>query len=114
MQAWHSRHLESIRLAGFKPKLDKPGNSGGTQKNGSSASDEDLAKKKSKNFVPQHFIRSKKLCIKYQKGVCEFTADHDIGGVNIVHACALCLFKDRGIVKDHGSKTCPKKEKESF
>ena len=111
MQAWHSRHLESIRLAGFKPKSDKPGNGGSTQKNGSGEED---PKKKSKNHVPQHFIRSKKLCIKYQKGVCEFTADHDIGGVNIVHACALCLFKDRGIIKDHGIKACPKKEKESF
>jgi hypothetical protein len=110
MQAWHTRHLESIRLGSFRrDKPEKPKKGAGNDAPDADAKD---VKKKSKNFVPQHFLRSKRLCLKYQNGTCEHTEDHDVAGVTIVHACGLCLYKERGIIKNHGMKSCPDKEKD--
>jgi hypothetical protein len=111
MQAWHTKHLESIHLGSFRrDKPDKPNK--GASKDSGDGDGKAKKPKKSKNFVPQHFLRSKKLCLKYQNNTCEHMEDHEVSSVTIMHACSLCLYRDRGIVKGHGLKAWPDKQKE--
>ena len=98
IQAWHARHLESIRLSGYK------------KGRGDQSGDIDDERKKKKVFVTDNFMRSKKLCLAYNRGTCDQTGDHMIGKTNVVHACGLCLFKEKGVVTDHGLKSCPVKK----
>ena len=99
IQSWHARHLESMRLTGYKKKSDRFG-----------AGDDDDDKKKKKIFVTDNFMRSKKLCLSFNRGTCDQTSDHLIGKTTVVHACGFCLFKEKGVVTDHGLKTCPAKK----
>jgi hypothetical protein len=110
LAAWHERHLQSIRFMPQRGKKDGAGNNnnngaGDTSGNGSNQPKNDP------NFVPQAYIRSQHLCMKFQSGKCDEQENHIFGKVTLVHACALCAYKDRGSVVDHGSHNCPKKFK---
>ena len=98
VQAWHARHLESIRLSGHKK--------GRSDQTGST----DVDDKKKKIHVTDNFMRAKKLCLAFNRGTCDQTTDHLIGKTTVVHACGLCLFKEKGVVTDHGLKTCSLKK----
>ena len=84
IQAWHDRHLQSARLHNLAPRRKNDGDNVGDGEAGK--------KTKDPNFVPNHFIRQEKLCIKFQDGRCAETDDHQLGAATLVHACALCLF----------------------
>jgi hypothetical protein len=98
LASWHERHMHSIRFQAPKPK-----------NNNNSGDGSDI--KQDPNFVPQSFLRSQHLCMKFQTGKCDEKGNHVFGKVTLVHACALCAFKDRGSVVDHGSHKCPRRSK---
>jgi hypothetical protein len=110
IKVWHDWHLDSVWLHGAskKKKPGKPGSEGGADSGGGG---EEEKKKKNPNFVPESYLRSKKLCLKFQRGTCDETGNHTFSAIELVHACGLCLYKNRGILGDHGLKACPKKEK---
>jgi hypothetical protein len=117
IKTWHDRHLDSVRLHGAAKKNPKKsgdgnGGAGGNNNNNNGGDDGDAKKKKGPNFVPESFLRSKHLCLKFQRGTCDEPENHQFGKVELVHACGLCLLKDRGLVTDHGFKSCPRKSKE--
>jgi hypothetical protein len=95
---WHERNFSSLRLLNAS-----------RIKNPREAKNED--DKKDPNFVPESYCRTQKLCFKFQKGQCEEKESHTLGKITLVHACALCSFKKRGTVPDHGAHSCPKREK---
>jgi hypothetical protein len=103
---WHERNISSLRMLNVS-RQRKPGNNNNSDYDKGDSDN----KKKDPNFVPDSFVRSQKLCFKFQKGQCSEKESHDIGQTTLVHACALCAFKKRGTVPDHGAHSCPKKEK---
>jgi hypothetical protein len=99
LSRWHERHLQTMR---FSPQKSKNPNTNGNL-------NADVSK--DPNFVPQSFMRSQHLCMKFQSGRCDEPGNHIFGKVTLVHACALCAFKDRGSVVEHGTYNCPKRSK---
>jgi hypothetical protein len=113
LASWHERHLQSIRFNGgkFKGGGNNNNNGGGNAGGGNSGDLSDAAGSRDPNFVPQAFMRAQHLCMKFQSGKCDETANHVFGKVTLVHACALCAYKERGSVVDHGAHNCPRKSK---
>ena len=62
--------------------------------------------------IPTEFLRSKKLCIKYNLEECPEKADHvqphNKSGVILFHKCAGCAQKGVTPEKEHSVKSCPK------
>jgi hypothetical protein len=117
MQSWHTRHLESIRLSGMKRPEKNPASGGGgsgapknPKKNPSDNAGDGEKGNAKKNPVSNHWLRSKRLCLKFQKDTCDHHNDHPMGATTVIHACGLCLFKDNALVKDHGLCNCTKKD----
>jgi hypothetical protein len=80
---WHERNFSSLRML-TASRQKKAGN------NNNEKTDD---ARKDPNFVPDNFVRSQKLCFKFQKGQCVEKDSHDIGTTTLVHACTLCAFK---------------------
>jgi hypothetical protein len=97
LHRWHDRHLSSLRLFSASRSL------GGRDNHNDEPRDP--------NFVPESFIKGQKLCFKFNKGQCDEKDNHVVGKITLVHACALCAFKKRGTVPDHGTHNCPRREK---
>jgi hypothetical protein len=96
---WHERHLQSFQM--MKAKNPGKGDQG----------DNNNDHKDDPNHIPLSYMRAQKLCSKWQAGKCEEGDNHVIGKTTLVHACALCMYKDRGTVVDHAANACPKKFK---
>jgi hypothetical protein len=109
IKTWHDRHLSAFRS--LDPGSQRGRGGGGKYNNNNDDSDSTKRDKVNPNFVPDSFLRKKNLCMKFQKGLCEEEGNHVIGSITLVHACGLCLFKDRGLNPDHCHKTCPRKSK---
>jgi hypothetical protein len=115
LASWHERHLQSVRFNCSKVGKGGGGinNGGGNNNNNNNGNNDgnDAAGSRDPNFVPQAFMRAQHLCMKFQLGKCDETSIHVFGKVTLVHACALCAYKERGSVVDHGTHNCPRKSK---
>jgi hypothetical protein len=109
LASWHERHLQSVRFNGNKSI--KGGGGNGNNNNNNSSDSNEAAGSRDPNFVPQAFMRSQHLCMKFQSGKCDETANHIFGKVTLVHACTLCAYKECGSIVDHGTYSCPKRTK---
>jgi hypothetical protein len=112
VKGWHDRHLDSVRLHHANSRKIPKNPKGDGSSNNNAADEFGDKRKKGPNFVPEAFLRSKHLCLKFQRGTCDETGNHQFGKVELVHACGLCLHKDRGLFSDHGMKSCPKRAKD--
>jgi hypothetical protein len=109
---WHERHFNSLRVLGGARGRGGQGNAGGgnNNNNGNNNNRNTEGDSRDPNFVPESFTRTQKMCFKYQKGQCDEKDNHVVGKTTLVHACALCAYKKRGTVPEHGSHNCPKRE----
>ena len=96
---FHTRHLSSLTVAAVTSGAGKtaPGSSSGVASN-KKPSWETLRK----SMADHH------MCFKFNKGKCDQEDDHDTNGngKTLLHACGMCAFASRGIVKTHGAQEC--------
>jgi hypothetical protein len=103
---WHSRNLDSLTVSSMVSKAENPNKNPKFPKDGDKAKKDELCE-----GVPMGFIKSNKLCKKFQSGVCDQTAPHALpSGTMLSHSCAMCLYKKLGLAHDHGAKACTKKQ----
>lgn len=102
---FHTRHLSSLTVAEVTCGTSKiaPGSvtvgGGGGANGGTKKPNWDTLRKS----MTDHHI-----CFKFNKGKCDQEEDHDMNGNGkiLLHACGLCTFNKRGIVKNHGAQEC--------
>jgi hypothetical protein len=111
IKTWHDRHLSAFRSSDTGGQRGRSSQSGAGNNNNDEQGESKKDKKDNPNFVSDTFLRKHHLCMKFQKGTCAEEGNHVIGSLNLVHACGLCLLKERGLNPDHGSKVCPRKTK---
>jgi hypothetical protein len=101
IKSLHSKHLDSIHLnvASHEQVLNV----------------DKADKSKDSTFVPESYMKSQNICIKFQNNICEHESAHVIdSGATILHLCGLCHMAEKKNSPDHGFKTCPIKKKKVF
>jgi hypothetical protein len=107
IKEWHTRILDSLRLSSLTNKNSKRPR----DPKGEEATQEEKKKEELCEGVPMSFIKTNKLCKKFQSGVCDQTSPHALpSGTLLSHSCAMCLYKKHGVAQDHGARACTKKQ----
>ena len=102
LQAFHNKHLDSMRLRssnwGIFPteKVDKTAKAG--------------------TFVSEPYMRSNKICFRFQHNACDEEGSHTLADTNMTvqHICGLCHKMKRENNAEHGYKSCPLKKQKLF
>ena len=105
IDTWHNRHENALKLASRR----KIGNGSG---NGNDPDPKVPVKKRMIHGVPDDFIKKSKVCISFQNGNCPEEGAHKLpSGIEIAHACAICLKWKSFIANDHHAAVCPLRAK---
>ena len=103
---FHTRHLSSLTVAAATSGVGKT-TSGSVEQAGSVGVT--TSKKEKPNWMTlMKSMGEHHICFKFNKGKCDQEEDHDMNGNGkiLLHACGLCSYSKRGIVKNHGSQEC--------
>ena len=123
--AWENRQLEWDNWGFLEQYLERaqnrarlissftPATPAATHKPGRAGVPPNAPAKNTGNFkgVPHHWIKSKKLCLKWNMGKClDFTTDHNLpdNSTFVKHVCAGCFSKNLGEIRDHCLDICTK------
>ena len=123
--AWENRQLEWDNWSFLEQYLERaqnrarlissftPATPAATHKPGRAGVPPNAPAKNTGNFkgVPHHWIKSKKLCLKWNMGKClDFTTDHNLpdNSTFVKHVCAGCISKNLGEIRDHCLDICTK------
>ena len=96
---FHTRHLSSLTVAAVTSGAGKSVSGSGS---GGASTKKPSWETLRKSMTEHH------MCFKYNKARCDQEDDHDTNGngKTLLHACGMCAFANRGIVKTHGAQEC--------
>ena len=96
---FHTRHLSSLTVAAVTSGAGKSASATGS---GGSSNKKPNWETLRKSMADHH------MCFKFNKAKCDQEDDHDTNGNGkiLLHACGMCAFANRGIVKNHGAQEC--------
>ena len=108
---FHTRHLSSLTVAaatsGVARAGSAPAGTGGVGAGGGGNLQGGGSKKPSGEILRKS-MSDHSICFRFNKGKCDQEDDHDLygNGKILLHACGLCTFNKRGVVKNHGAQEC--------
>ena len=96
---FHTRHLSSLTVAAITSGAGKSASGSGS---GGASMKKPSWETLRKSMTEHH------MCFKFNKARCDQEDDHDTNGngKTLLHACGMCAFANRGIVKTHGAQEC--------
>lgn len=105
---FHTRHLSSLTVAAATSGVGKTTSGSGEQVQAGSIGGGSTKKDKPNWVTLMKSMSEHHMCFKFNKGKCDQEEDHDVNGNGtiLLHACGLCSYSKRGIVKNHGAQEC--------